>query len=142
MSPNDVLFLIENMGNAERKNRLNAANSILNNPESFQYLLKLAFDIKYKKHHKAAWVMEFVLEKKLNWIYPYLDFFANNLSLLKNKSAIRVMSKICMWLTVKYIKRLDLAILNFLDKKLIHKIVESAFDWMINVIININRKTQ
>ena len=134
MIQNEVYLLIENMGNAARINRQKAADYILHHPESFESLLLLAFDVKYKRHFKAAWVLEFVLEQKIHWLYPHLDYFCENIHRFKHESAIRPMAKIVYWVAVRYINKKDLTLNNLLNINHINLIIETGFDWMIQNI--------
>ncbi len=126
-----IQTLIDQMGTAQRKNRLKAAEYIIEHPEYFKDLLDLVFKVKYKYHYKAAWILEFVLEKNLNWLFPHLDFFTKNLYLLKNDSAIRPIAKICQCLATAYMKQKKLIYIHHLEHKYIERIVETGFDWMI-----------
>jgi len=123
--------VIENMGNAARLNRLIAAQYFLNNTNEFEILLQKTFEIDYKYHHKAAWILEFVLDKNFELLLPHLDFFTVNLSKLQNDSAIRPISKICEWIAIKYAQKKDQGVVDKLLEKHISNIIETGFDWLI-----------
>ena len=131
MSNNDAKYIIDTMGTAARINRLKAADYFIQHPEKINDLVALVFDISYKLHHKAAWVLEFVLEKHLNWIVPHIDLFSNNLSKLKNDSAIRPIAKICQWIAYEYVHNRYNLYFKKITNNHINSIVESSFDWMI-----------
>ncbi len=131
MSKIDLKNLMESMGPALRTNRLRVTSVVLQNPELFPDLLKLSFETDYKLHHKAAWTLELLLERKLNWILPHIDFFTQNIHKLKNESAIRPVSKICKWLSEAYVKKSILEFQQLIKLENIEQIIETGFDWMI-----------
>ncbi len=126
-----AFHVIENMGNAARQNRLIAAQFFLDNTDEFEFLLHKTFEINYKNHHKAAWVLEFVLDKNFNLLLPHLDYFTTNLSKLQNDSAIRPIAKICEWIAIKFTQKQNEQLQNNLSQKNILAIVETGFDWLI-----------
>ena len=131
MSENNIQSIIDTMGTAARVNRLKAADYFIQYPEYLKGLVELVFDTSYKLHHKAAWVLEFVLKNHLYWIVPHLDFFSNNISKLRNDSAIRPIAKICQWIALTYVKKNDKTFQSKLTNKHIEIIIETSFDWMI-----------
>ncbi len=131
MPNSEVKNIITTMGSAARVNRLRAANYFLQNPDKFSDLLKLTFDMNFKLHYKAAWVLEFVLERHLDWILPFLDFYTKKIRLLKNQSAIRPTAKINKWIAIAYVKKKDKLFQDKLTNKHIELIIETGFDWMI-----------
>lgn len=120
------------MGNAQRINRLKVTEYVLTNPEEFDQLLILSFTPTYEYHHKAAWILEFVLEKRITWLVPHLTYFTENLHLLKNESAIRPVAKICKWVAHQYVVKKNKAFVKNLTKIHIKKIVATGFDWLID----------
>jgi hypothetical protein len=128
------LFLsqqINNLVNAKRENRLKVAQLVLENPETFYYLVELAFDTKNKDSIKAAWVFEFVCAQKLELLYPYLDYFTENLSSVSFDGAVRPISKICNFLAINYSKSKPSIIKKYLNNTHINSIIETSFDWLI-----------
>lgn len=121
--------LLDTMGPASRVNRTKIADYIIENENLFSALIETIFETEYKYHHKAAWVLELILDDNLEWIIPHLDFFTNNLSILKNQSAIRPASKICKWIAIAFDKKTISK--NELRKTHIENIVEAGFDWLI-----------
>ncbi len=123
--------IIENLATASRKHRRQAARHFLNTPSDFGQLLQLTFDTSFKYYYKAAWVFEFVVENDFKLLFPYLDFFAANLSKLQNDSAIRPVAKICNKLAIAYVKEQDEVLKNNLSTPHIEQIVNVSFDWLI-----------
>ena len=116
----ELLQRIEN-STAHRKSREDNAQYILNNPELFSELIKFAFNTSNKNHYKSCWVLELVLQEKIHLLTPFLDDFCNKISNYTNESALRAISKICMFIAKHLL----------LTKIQEQKIIESCFDWLI-----------
>ena len=116
----ELLQRIEN-SSAHRKSREDNAQYILDNPELFSDLIKLAFNTRNINHHKFCWILELILEQKIHLLAPFLDDFCNKISNYTNESAIRPISKICLFLSKHMV----------LNKDHEQKIIESCFDWLI-----------
>lgn len=106
---------------AYRKIRQENAEYILGNLGYFSEILEYCFDVNYKNHQKACWILELVLEQKIHLLTPFLEVFCKNLSNFKNESALRSISKICMFIA----KHLSLSKIQE------QKIIENCFDWLI-----------
>ena len=116
----ELLQRIEN-SSAHRKSRDDNAQYVLNNPELFSELIKFAFNTRNINHFKFCWILELVLEQEIHLLTPFLDTFCSKISKLSHESALRPISKICMFI-VKYM---------ILNKNQEQKIIESCFDWLI-----------
>ncbi len=127
----DIKLLLDGMGVAERKNRQRVADYFLTRQEELPLLLEIIFETDYKLHHKAAWTLEFVLEKNLDWLVPYLDYFTQNLHQLTHQSSIRPIAKICQWLAYAFVKEQQPLFVRNLTTLHINQLVETGFDWMI-----------
>ena len=123
--------VIEQMGTAARVNRLRAADYFLNHHEEIQALLKLTFNPEYAYHHKAAWVVEFVALRQLDFIFKHLDFFINSLALLKKDSAVRPIAKTTHLIVQKYFSKKQPDAGFQLNDKQVQLIITAAFDWLI-----------
>ena len=84
---------------AHRTSRDAIANGILTDQNLFPSLFEIALNTKDKNHHKACWIMELVLEKKLFYLTDFLDDFCKNLKTFDNESSLRSISKISMFLS-------------------------------------------
>jgi len=131
MTKSTARQVIVSMGTAARINRLKAAAYFIEYPDEITNLIDLVFDIDFKLHHKAAWVLEFVLENHIDWLVPHLDTFTKQLAKLKNDSALRPIAKICQWIAYEYVYKKNKSFTNSLTNKQINLIIESSFDWMI-----------
>ncbi|EIA10326.1 hypothetical protein [Flavobacterium frigoris] len=106
---------------AYRSSRDENAQLILTNSQLFPHLFAIAFNTGDKNHHKACWILELVLEKQPHLLSDYLDDFCENLSKFSNESALRPISKICMFLS----QHISLTPLQE------EQITEKCFDWLI-----------
>lgn len=132
MTKQDLIQQLINIENAKRINRERVAYLVLDNTELFHYLLEIMFTTDTKISIKAAWVLEIVCEQNLSIIVPYLDYFVENIGILKHDSAVRPASKICNFIAIAYTSKKDILFKKFLSKNHIDKIVETCFDWMIS----------
>ncbi len=131
MNKNFLIQELNNIANARRVNRLRVANLVVQNKILFKYLLELTFDFNNKLSIKAAWVLEFVCDKKLNLLAPHLNYFTNNINAVKFDSAVRPVAKICEFLAKDYTSKSQLVITTKISKEHINKMVEVGFDWLI-----------
>jgi hypothetical protein len=120
---NNQLYITISNTTAFRANRVKSAHYILSNEDLFPDLLGFALDIQDSHHQKACWILELVLEQKPTLISEHLSPFCQSLPLFENNSAIRAISKICMFmaqhLTLSY------------DEE--QQITECCLDWLIAV---------
>ena len=105
MSKTFLLNELENLGSALRVNRQRVADVVLNDQDLFPFLLEIVFDVDNKASIKAAWILEFVCLKNLDWLLPHLDYFTQNIGFVKFDSAVRPISKICNFLAIASNKR-------------------------------------
>lgn len=108
---------------AHRKCRDDIKDFVFENPEFLSDLIKIAFTIKDKNHHKACWILELVCEEKMHLFLPFLDEFCEVLHQYKSDSAIRSISKICLFLSNP--KK------HSLTENQEEKIIETCLDWLI-----------
>ena len=83
---------------AHRKSRDDNKDFIFNHPEYLPDLLQISYNTTDKNHHKACWILELVFEERLALIQPHLSDFCHNLKHYTSDSAIRSLSKICLFL--------------------------------------------
>ena len=127
----DKQFLIKELSNinAARKQRLRVANLVLASKNRFKPLLEIVFEINNPVSVKAAWVLEFVAHKRMDWLLTEIDYFTLNISKINNGSAIRPIAKVCelfaYYLDKNPYKKEDYA-------KNIDQIIETGFDWMLS----------
>jgi hypothetical protein len=108
---------------AHRISREFIRDYVFQNPEKLQYLMEIGLNEKDKIHIKACWSLELIFEIKLELILPFLEDFLAKIEHFNNDSAIRPISKICMFLSKsKTIK---------LSESQETKIIETCLDWLI-----------
>lgn len=121
---------IEN-STASRLSRVENAEYILDNTELFPEVMDLIFNTRNINNYKACWILELVLEQKLELVLPYLDRFCESLKKYTNHSAIRSISKINMFLAKYHVKNEKNGVV-ILSEKQIQIIAENCFDWIID----------
>jgi hypothetical protein len=84
---------------AHRISREFIRDYVFQNPEKLQYLMEIGLNEKDKIHIKACWSLELIFEIKLELILPFLEDFLAKIEHFNNDSAIRPISKICMFLS-------------------------------------------
>jgi hypothetical protein len=128
-----VSILQNNINNssAHRESREQNAEYILKNFELFPDFIEMAFNTKDKNNYKSCWILELVLEQKIALVLPYLDTFCHSLKKYSNPSAIRSISKICMFLSKYHIQKQNVNEM-ILSEKLMQIIIEKCFDWIID----------
>lgn len=112
---------------AYRNARDEFSEMVLQNKTLLPELFAMAININNENHHKACWILELVFEQKINWLQEFLDEFCKTLPKYTNSSAIRPISKVCLFAVQENEKNTD-----FLKSKHIKAITEICFDWLIN----------
>lgn len=115
---------------AHRKSREAVRDLIFKDSEYFAELVKLAFDVYYKYHFKACWIIELVAAEKPVWLHEHLSFICGHLQDLKNQSGIRPIAKVILQLVDSNFKKKTKNLI-FTDNHL-EKITEVCFDWLIS----------
>ena len=130
---NSILFKQLNYDKAYRRNRLTAAQWVLDHPVCFEELLAFCFAKEQNEiSHKAAWVLEFVCLEKLSLLYSHIDYFVKNLSEIKKHQSLRSLSHICELLAIAYYKNKEVGIKKVLLKAHKVEMTECCFDWLIS----------
>jgi hypothetical protein len=108
---------------AHKLNRESIKDYVIQNPEKLKYLIEIGLRENDKIHHKACWIWELTFETDLSLITPFLDEIVHKITAYKNDSAIRPISKICMFLSKSKTIRLT--------ENQETKIIEVCLDWLI-----------
>ena len=120
---NKAFYKLVEESTAHRLNREFIRDYVIQNPDKLEFLMEIALDENDKIHFKACWSLELIFELKLELILPFLDDFVSKIAFYKNDSAIRPVSKICLFLSKsKTIK---------LTENQERKIIETCLDWLI-----------
>lgn len=128
----DQLYEQLNDVNATRDKRLAYANMVLNDPQAFKPLMEIVFMVNDQISTKAAWVFEFVCDKNLELLIPYLDYFTQNISKVHLDSAVRPVAKVCKFIVEKNYAKGDHLIKSHLNKAHKEAITETCFSWLID----------
>ena len=132
MSKKWITSILEDVKNASRINREKATNIVWDNPEIFNDLVEITFEVDNKLSIKAAWVLEWICtHKTLDLILPHLDKFTQDIKKLHFDSAIRPCAKICEHLAVAYTSKNKNSVKEALTEQHIEQIIETGFDWLI-----------
>lgn len=120
---NKAFYQLVEESTAHRLNREFIRDYVIQNPEKLPFLMEIALNENDKIHVKACWSLELIFELKLELLLPFLDDFVSKIAFYKNDSAIRPVSKICLFLSKsKTIK---------LTENQENKIIETCLDWLI-----------
>jgi hypothetical protein len=120
-----------NYVNATRENRGKMASKIQENPQLIPILIDISKENLDPISCKASWVLESLVKKELEFIFPYIDIFTHSLSSLTLESSIRPASKICSILVENYYSYKTSRSKKVLTKQHLNTIAEAAFDWLI-----------
>jgi len=131
VNKNDLIFELNSFRTAERVHRDKSAKFVMDHPETFGFLIELVFEDQKRINIKAAWVFEIVCFENIYFIVPYLDYFIQNLTKIKDESALRPVSKVCSFIANAFYSTLENEINKNLSVNSIELMVESNFDWLI-----------
>ena len=118
-------------GKAYRENRMQAAQWILNHPESFQEVLEIGFENHPELSHRAWWAFEFACLERLDLLYPHFDYFFQNLGSVKGDSSVRPIAHISEVIVLHYYKKKDETLQKIFLQKHKESLTEVCFDWLI-----------
>lgn len=108
---------------AHRKCRDDLKNLVFVNNTLLLDLVTIAFNTNEVNHVKACWILELICEENLKLFEPFKHDFCENLKFYRSSSAIRSISKICLFFSLnKNIK---------LTSKEENLIIEACLDWLI-----------
>lgn len=118
-----AFYTIVEKSTAHRLSREFIRDYVFQNPEKLTPLMEIGLNENDKIHIKALWGLELILELKLELIFPFLDIFTSKIAQYRNDSAIRPVSKICLFLSKSKTVQLT--------EKQETKIIETCLDWLI-----------
>lgn len=113
---------IEN-STAHRHSRNELCEAALSSTKALKELFLFAFDIENKNHFKACWSLELVLEKNISLLVPHLATFIEKVKLYQHDSALRSISKICLFISKSTIVKVT--------KEQEQVLIEVCLDWLI-----------
>lgn len=116
---------------AYRQTRLDVAQWVMDHPETFPELLNYCFQIDTEISYRATWILEFVCAERLDFLYPHLEHYFENLPKVYKDQALRPLAKICEMLAVTYYKNKEKSILEILTAEHKKVMIDCCFDWLI-----------
>jgi hypothetical protein len=117
---------------SSRESRLALAHLVIKDPQLTPKLMEILFMVDDKISYKAVWVLEFVYNKDLEVLLPYLDTFTENIHKVHLDQAVRPVAKICELLVKAIYSKENNSVKSVLQFKHKEKIIETCFDIMIN----------
>ncbi|MEX0288411.1 MAG: adenylosuccinate lyase [Flavobacteriaceae bacterium] len=120
-----------NYVNSSREKRTRMSQIVMDNPHLIGPLIEIALENKDPISSKASWVLEFTVKGKLEYLFPYIDLFADHLGKPNLDSSIRPFAKICECLCLCYFSKTTNACQQILTDAHLEKIATACFDWLI-----------
>jgi len=117
---------------AGRENRVKITKKVLKDQELFQSLVEIAFGHDNELSVKAIWILELVCEKRLDWLAFNLAYFIENISNVKEESAVRSIAKICNLVAQDYNSKFDSPIKLTMTQDHLSQMIETCFEWLLS----------
>ena len=132
MNKLDLLVQINSMPNAKRVYRDNVTKFVIENEETIPFLIEFTFGDQKKVAIRSSWILELVCLQNINYLVPEIDYFISNLDRPSDESIIRPLAKICFLIVTACYSKTDNAVKSQITEQHKNKIIEVAFDWLIN----------
>ena len=107
------------------------ASWILDNPESIRPLLEIIFMGEDPISNRATWVLDYVLQRRLSYLYPHLDLFTAKLGKVRMDSSVRPLAKACELLAKSYYSDEVGHAKDTITDTHLERIATASFDWLI-----------
>lgn len=117
---------------AGRENRVKVTKKVLKDQELFKSLIEIAFEQGNGLSVKAIWILELVCEKRLDWLAFNLTYFIENISNVKEESAVRSIAKICNLVAQDYNSKFDSPIRLTITQDQVSQMIETCFEWLLS----------
>ena len=114
-----------------KSHRDKVSRAVLKDESLFKSLIEIAFDYNDETSVKAALILENACEQRLDWIAYNLSYFTENISYLKNDSAIRPAAKICNLIAQEVNSKFDSPIKVIVTNEQVEQIIETCFEWLV-----------
>ncbi|WP_350292118.1 adenylosuccinate lyase [uncultured Croceitalea sp.] len=125
------LHLRLNSGRLSKNKILELVEELLHAPDLVGELLKAIWIEDKENTFNASWVFDHLMRKKLDFLLPFIDDFANGLENLESESCIRPMAHVCELLVLAKYKKKNPKYIRGLSSSVLEKIVSACFDWLI-----------
>lgn len=131
MLPKDLEEKLLEINNS-RKKRQEIASWIVKKPHYVRETLQWCFLPESELLVNASWVLEIICQNKQDLFFKYMHLFFEQLTYIKNDSALRSSAKICEMLCHKHYMLKYTYFGDILSKNERKIIAECCFDWLIN----------
>lgn len=131
MSTKELYQELSNV-NHSREKRLYYANLVSDNPNLVSKLLDILFRLNDKASPRAAWVFEFMCNKDIEHVIPFLEKFTLDMHKVHFDSAVRPVAKVCELIAKAYISKENNHIKLALTPIQKERIIEICFDYLIS----------
>lgn len=101
-------------------------------PELTNVLFEAIFVEDREGTFNASWTFDHLMRKKLDYLLPLSDDFANRLGELKTESCIRPMAHVCEMVCMAYFKKKDPAFTQHITDTQLEQVMTVCFDWLIS----------
>lgn len=118
-------------GRLSKPHVLQLVEELYQAPQLVGELLKAVWVEDKENTFNASWVFDHLMRKKLPFILPFIEDFANGLGNLESESCIRPMAHTCELLVLAKYKNKDPKYITGLTRDITEKIVAANFDWLL-----------
>ncbi|WP_418498817.1 hypothetical protein [Flagellimonas sp.] len=101
-------------------------------PELAKILFAQVFVEDREGTFNASWTFDHLMRKKLEYLLPFFDDFADSLAELRTESCIRPMAHVCEMICMAYFKKKDPAFTQHITDSQLEQIMTVCFDWLIS----------
>lgn len=126
------LHLKLNSGRLSKEKILQLVEELIQAPELVGILLKAIWEEDKEGTFNASWVFDHLMRKKLDYLLPYINDFANGLENLKSESCIRPMAHVCELVTETYFEKKYELFITHISNQHLEQIVNACFSWLID----------
>ena len=127
-----LISILQNIENAKRVHRSEAALKVINSPDLISYLVIETFYVSDILSVRAAWVLEWICSHHgVHYLLPHLQVFVDNLHKVKFDGSIRSCAKICEQISTIYNSEISHPIHTTITNQQVNTIIETCFDWLI-----------
>jgi len=132
MNKPDLIEQINSIHNAKRIHRDRVTNFVIENIETFPFLIELTFGEENEVAIKSSWILELVCLQNINFLASNIDYFTENIDKPTDESILRPLAKISYLITKAYYSKSENKIKSKVTEKHKARIIEVSFDWLIN----------
>jgi len=132
MNKSDLLMQINSMPNGKRMYRDDVTKFVIDNEETVPFLIEMTFGDQKKVAIRSSWILELVCLQNIDFLTSRIDYFIENIDRTSDESILRPLAKICFLIAEACYSDTDNHIRSKVTELHKNKIIEVAFDWLIN----------